>query len=413
MQKRKIAAVVLAVFALTLALGALNSLAANDEFFTAINNSVRPFTKQTMPFYRDGEYYVPYKIFDERILGIYYSHNLDRYTLTLYNKNYTLTFDSPAQVAYDRDRQYDMQLAVNDAGEICVPMKFVCEKFGLQFEVLRTHPIETIRIVTGTGWMDERTFRETHQPALVATYMSYIMPSAEPTATAAPSAAPSASPSTSPSAEPSPEPDPVVVYLTFDDGPNKNTESILDTLAEHDMKATFFLLGTQIEEHRDTVRRLVGEGHSVGLHAYSHEADSMYDSPSSLLLEIERAGDALDAVAQVRSRLFRFPYGSSYSDVSEAMRDEVIAAGYRYWDWTIDALDYEQESPESLAETVISGLAKADSTAVVLMHDTATTASALDAILDYVEGGNFIVRTINVGDMPVNFFGDVRTSPVD
>ena len=414
-KRTKLAAFVLAVLALAMALAALGANAANDDYFTVINDNVRRISEETMPVYRDGEYYVPYTVFDDRSLGIYYSYNQDRYALTLYNKDYTLTFDSPAQVAYDREEQYKIRMTTNAAGTICVPIGFVCEKFGLELQVIRTHPVETIRIVGGDGGLSIEAFREEYQPALVSMYMEFILPSAEPSAE--PSGGiggqPSAEPSNLPSAEPSAPPEPIVVYITFDDGPNRNTEAILDALAEYDMEATFFLLGSQIEQNRDTVRRMVGEGHAVGLHAWSHVSDEMYSSPEALLDEIGRAGDALDTVAQVRTRFFRFPYGSNYDRITGEMRDAVIGAGYRYWDWTIDALDYEQPSAAALAGHVIDGLEDADSTAVILMHDTETTAEALPEVLEYIADGNFVVRTISIGEMPVNFYGDVRTSLTD
>ena len=396
MKKTRIAAILLASLALVMALSALVGSAKDGEYFVVINDTILPISEASMPIMKDGEYYVPYTIFDDRSLGVYYSYNQDRYALTLYNRDYTLTFDSPAQVAYDRDQQYPIKMTTNRAGAICVPIGFVCEKFGLEFQQIRTHPIETVRIVSGSA-MSAEAFREARQPELVNMYMTYVAPT--------PSAVPSVVPD---------EPDePKIVYITFDDGPNHNTESILDTLDEYGMKATFFLLGSQIEQNRDTVRRMVGEGHAVGLHAWSHVDSEMYSSPEALLEEIDRASNALDAVAQVRTRFFRFPYGSSYREVTESMRDAVIGAGYRYWDWTVDALDYEQASPSSLARTVIRGLDSADSTVVILMHDTEKTAEALPTILEHIAEGNFVVRTISIGDMPVNFYGDVRTSLTD
>lgn len=418
MKKSRIAAFILAVLALACALGALGVSADSSEYFTVVNDTVKPLEASNMPFIRDGEYYMPYTVFADSSLGVYYSYNEERYTLTLYNKNYTITFDSPAQVAYDRDQQYKIKLAANSAGTICVPMTFVCEKFGLGFETIRTHPIETMR-VTSRSTTSGEDFWLANREKMVAMYLEYFAPSSEPSTS--PSTVPSAQPSSSPSSQPRPsgapsaEPseEPRVVYITFDDGPNKNTAKILDTLAEHDMKATFFLTGSQIENNRDTVRRMAGEGHSIGLHAWSHKTDEMYASADALIEEIEKANEALDAVVQKRSRLFRFPYGSSYSAITNGMRDAVIGAGYRYWDWTVDALDYEQPSGQALAQQVIRGLERSDSTAVILMHDTSTTADALPRILDYIERNNFIVRTITIGEMPHNFYGDVRTSPIE
>ncbi len=411
MKRTRLLALFLAVSALMLSLAALASSASDDEdeYFTVLNDSVQPLDAAMMPVMSGGEIYAPYAIFSDRSLGVFYSYNSEMYRLTLYNRDYMITFDSLAQTAYDREQQYQMRLMTNGAGTICVPLTFVCEKFGLELQILRSHPLETVRVVSESD-LSADSFLARYQPELVALYLAHIArPSAEPSSEPPVSAAPSAEPSE----EASPPPEPKVVYITFDDGPNRNTASILDTLDEYGMKATFFLLGSEIEQERDTVRRMVGEGHSVGLHAWSHVGGEMYSSPEALRDELERAAEALDAVAQIRTRIFRFPYGSSYREVTPEMRDAVIGAGYRYWDWTVDALDYEQPSASALARTVIRGLDEADSTVVILMHDTSTTAEALPEILRHIAGGNFIVRTISVGDMPINFYGDVRTSPVD
>ncbi len=136
----------------------------------------------------------------------------------------------------------------------------------------------------------------------------------------------------------------------------------------------------------------------------------MYRSAGALLGELEAANDALQAAAGRRTRLFRFPYGSADPMVTEELRDAVIGAGYRYWDWTIDARDYDQPSADALAESVIRDLdqAAAGSRAVVLMHDTATTAAALPRILEHIQNGNFRVRTVKLTEDPINFYNDER-----
>lgn len=413
MKRTRLLALFLAVSALMLSLAALASSAPDEEdrYFTVLNDSVQPLDEAMMPVMSGGEIYAPYALFSDRSLGVFYSYNSEMYRLTLYNRDYMITFDSLAQTAYDREQQYQMRLVTNEAGTICVPLTFVCEKFGLDLQILRSHPLETVRIVSESD-LSADSFLARYQPELVALYLAHISrPSAEPSSE--PPVSSSAAPSAEPSEEVSPPPEPKVVYITFDDGPNRNTASILDTLDEYGMKATFFLLGSEIEQERDTVRRMVGEGHSVGLHAWSHVDSEMYSSPEALRDEIERAAEALDSVAQIRTRIFRFPYGSSYREVTQEMRDAVISAGCRYWDWTVDALDYEQPSASALARTVIRGLDEANSTVVILMHDTETTAEALPTILRHIADGNFIVRAISVGDMPINFYGDVRTSLVD
>lgn len=61
------------------------------------------------------------------------------------------------------------------------------------------------------------------------------------------------------------------IYLTFDDGPSTNTNKVLDTLNEYNVKATFFLIGNQIKDQEEVVKRTQDEGHSIGLHTYTHD----------------------------------------------------------------------------------------------------------------------------------------------
>lgn len=72
--------------------------------------------------------------------------------------------------------------------------------------------------------------------------------------------------------------DQLKVYLTFDDGPSSNTAAILDTLAQYNVKATFFVVGKEDEESQEMYKRIVNEGHTLGMHSYSHKYSVIYDS---------------------------------------------------------------------------------------------------------------------------------------
>lgn len=73
------------------------------------------------------------------------------------------------------------------------------------------------------------------------------------------------------------------VYLTFDDGPSKNTRQILDLLDKYDIKATFFVCGTQDEELMPLYKEIIEKGHTLGMHSYSHDYDEIYASTESFL----------------------------------------------------------------------------------------------------------------------------------
>jgi peptidoglycan/xylan/chitin deacetylase (PgdA/CDA1 family) len=99
------------------------------------------------------------------------------------------------------------------------------------------------------------------------------------------------------------------VALTFDDGPDaRGTPEILDILKELDVAATFFVLGEQVAANPVVARRLVAEGHEIGLHGWHHR-NSLFVSPRGLRASLVRALDEITATTGVRPRFYRPPYG--------------------------------------------------------------------------------------------------------
>ncbi|WDC83244.1 polysaccharide deacetylase family protein [Caloramator sp. mosi_1] len=79
------------------------------------------------------------------------------------------------------------------------------------------------------------------------------------------------------------------VYLTFDDGPSyKITNQILDVLKQKEVKATFFLIGNKVEERKEVVKRIYYEGHSIGLHSYTHKMKQIYKSEDNFIEEMKK-----------------------------------------------------------------------------------------------------------------------------
>jgi peptidoglycan/xylan/chitin deacetylase (PgdA/CDA1 family) len=100
------------------------------------------------------------------------------------------------------------------------------------------------------------------------------------------------------------------VALTFDDGPHpKWTPRVLATLAKHDAKATFFLVGRKAEEHPDVVRAILDAGHAVGLHSYAHDRLFALRRERRVRADLERGIAALEKLTGTRPTLFRPPVG--------------------------------------------------------------------------------------------------------
>ena len=120
------------------------------------------------------------------------------------------------------------------------------------------------------------------------------------------------------------ENDQLKVYLTFDDGPSDNTAAILDTLAKYNVKATFFVVGKTDDQSKEMYQRIVNEGHTLGMHSYSHKYSVVYDSLDAFETDFNQLQSYLYDITGQECRLYRFPGGSSNqvsnTDMSEFIR---------------------------------------------------------------------------------------------
>lgn len=179
------------------------------------------------------------------------------------------------------------------------------------------------------------------------------------------------------------------VYLTFDDGPSIYTEELLDILAEHNVKATFFVTGKGKEKYGDTYRRIVEEGHTLGMHSYSHEYGTIYASLENFQEDIELLKDFLYNETGVVSHFYRFPGGSSNqvskTDIHE-MIDYLNAMGITYFDWNVSSGDATTDpvSSDQIVDRVMKQL-PSHRVAVVLMHDAGDKRSTVDALGKLIE----------------------------
>ena len=164
------------------------------------------------------------------------------------------------------------------------------------------------------------------------------------------------------------------IYITFDDGPTPGvTEWILATLKRYDAKATFFVLGKNVELYPDLYEKILREGHSVGNHTYSHQ--------KGLTMSTERYLEDIDlAAGMVHTELFRPPY-------ARITRSQVraVAKRFRIVMWSVLSRDYNRNlSPKKCLRGTIRGLKGGD---IISLHDSAksfrNTSYVLPAILRY------------------------------
>ncbi len=161
------------------------------------------------------------------------------------------------------------------------------------------------------------------------------------------------------------------VYLTFDDGPSQYTENILYYLDQYNIKATFFVVPSGSDECNRLLRRIVDEGHTIGVHSKTHVYNDIYESVEAYLKDFKECYDIIYAATGVKCELFRFP-GGSINDFNEETRDEIIAEmtrrGFVYFDWNVDSNDAGGATWTEMYTNVLEQTANVNR-AVILMHD--------------------------------------------
>lgn len=184
------------------------------------------------------------------------------------------------------------------------------------------------------------------------------------------------------------------VYLTFDDGPSIYTNDILDILDSYNVKATFFVVGKEGTSAEEALQRIVAEGHTLGMHSYSHKYKELYETMDSFTEDFEQIRDYIYQATGVESVCYRFPGGSS-NTVSEIDMHDFIdyldSRGVEYYDWNVSSGDggSMKLSVDTLLENCTKDIASRD-TSIILLHDSAEKPTTVEALPDIIE--NILAR---------------------
>jgi len=189
-----------------------------------------------------------------------------------------------------------------------------------------------------------------------------------------------------------------VVYLTFDDGPSENTAKILDILDKYNAKATFFVTGNH-PEYNKYMKRAAKEGHTIGLHTYTHNYSQLYSSEEAYFDDLQQISDMVEDVTGKKSKVIRFPGGSSnmisanYVDgLMTTLTQKVQEQGYQYFDWNVDSTAASGNGVP-VSQLVENATASDDQYINILMHDTDakdTTVEALPEIIKYYKDKGYV-----------------------
>lgn len=173
------------------------------------------------------------------------------------------------------------------------------------------------------------------------------------------------------------------VVLTFDDGPSPLTPAFLDLLQKYQVKAIFFCIGKQIEQHPEIVHRMIAEGHIVANHTYSHQPKNIF-SKKALIAEI-KATDEVLAQQGITTSLFRPPYGITCPPVARAIK----ATNKQTIGWNIRSLDTVIHNEDKLFNRVVRKLTHGN---IILFHDRLPhTLNVLERLLQYLKENNYTV----------------------
>ena len=176
------------------------------------------------------------------------------------------------------------------------------------------------------------------------------------------------------------------IALTFDDGPHPDyTPEMLDVLKEKNVKATFFLLGQQVEKYPDIVKRISEEGHLIGNHSYKHEQLSKLSSIQACS-QVNRTNELIQAITGEYPEYLRPPFGDWKDDLDgDVNMIEVL--------WDVDTLDWSSKNKSKIIKKVVTNVQEGD---IILMHDSyESTVSATAELIDILQKDGYQFVTVD------------------
>ena len=188
------------------------------------------------------------------------------------------------------------------------------------------------------------------------------------------------------------------VYLTFDDGPSKHTETLLEILDKYDVKVTFFVVNYG---YNDVIGKEFAAGHSVGVHSATHDYHTIYASEEAYFEDLQAMNDIIYKQTGQYADIIRFPGGSSNTissfnpGIMTRLTQAVVERGYQYFDWNVSSEDAGGTTdPDEVYQNVIDGISRRQ-TSVVLMHDSkGYTVEAVERILIWCLDNGYELRPL-------------------
>ncbi|USB33853.1 polysaccharide deacetylase [Paenibacillus sp. YPG26] len=196
-----------------------------------------------------------------------------------------------------------------------------------------------------------------------------------------------------------------IVYLTFDDGPTKLTDQVLQILSRNKIKGTFFVLGEQAQRFPEIIRRIADGGHALGNHTFDHEYKKLYHNFSEFWGQIKQTEEILRNITGSRPDLVRAP-GGTFGHFDHNYFKLLEQGGYTVFDWDVDTRDSSRKGVPAAELIRNVKRAKLKDQLVVLMHDGAgheETVKALPVIISYYKAHGYEFGILSSKVKPVHF----------
>lgn len=358
---------------------------AQSMYFMVVNDHLLDYSADAMPFVEGATVYVPYTMFIQEEnggvdLGVYYGVSEKNNTLSLYTRSDPiLTFDLSAGTTYNAAGSTYSFRAISRGGIIYVPAWAVCNYFGLQYSSVSTDYGVLIRVKkSGSYWLNDRFYVSSASTLLSAQKKQFDADQADQTAPATPS------PSPSPSGQPT-DKSHVRVSFAFRCDSGSGPGQVLDALEGSGVNALFLFRPEELSLWDEEVRRLLGEGHRVGLLVDGETAEEC-------LAQTRRGSDLLARTAWVKTDFLLV-------DGSEELREALSGLGWACWKGNISGLPQEETRPASLSANIMLNVEAKRSYARILMDDSDTSAAALSLLLPQLTGGGYTFHTITELDL--------------
>ncbi len=180
------------------------------------------------------------------------------------------------------------------------------------------------------------------------------------------------------------------IAITFDDGIHSEfTPKVLKLLNQYNAKATFFLIGKQVEGQQEILKNIIHQGHTIGNHTYSHSNNLGFLKTNEVLSDLKKTQAIVEDLVGLKMNLFRPAFGVTNPRIAKAVQSlQLTAIG-----WSIRSLDTTKISKEKIFKKITKNINKGD---VILLHDTSQkTVEVLEQLLVFLNNGKLKSITID------------------